>query len=240
MLAITFLLVQCRPVPDTNPEPMGTLDPGPTVTEPAAGKQETPNQETFTTVKDYDGQSITLRHGVKGDPSLVGCSDGTREAFHDLNAFPTIAGCIGSWNGAQSLREPSTGKSCGENLGECAVPADVCAAGWHICSQSGLLADLDRVTAEQCRKNAGPGRFVAAISHCKTQSGCKYESGENASYDCFPKGWCSEPVCCGENCGTGSCPSGIWANDTHIAKGTDQGCGAMTSSRAGGILCCKD
>ncbi len=191
-------------------------------------------------VEDFDGKSITLRHGAKGDPGIIGCSDGTREAFHDVNAFPTIAGCLAFWDGERSLRAPSTGRACGEKT-PCGVPADACAAGWHVCSRDGRLQDLKgRLTGEQCRKDAGAGRFVAAIFHCRTQSGCQYDADENAVYDCFDSGWCSEPVCCGEDCGTGACPGGLWEKDTHIAQGTDQGCARMTSTRAGGILCCKD
>ncbi len=238
LIAFLFALVQCRPVPDTHPDPGGQQDDD--SQEPGDKGGEPENQEKFTTVEDHDGESITLRHGVKGDPAVVGCADGTREAFHDLKAFPTIAGCIGNWEGTKSLRDAPTGKACGDGLGNCEAPADVCAPGWHICSRDGFLRDMQRVTAEQCREKSGAGRFVAAISHCKTQSGCQYESGDEAVYDCFNSGWCSEPVCCGEHCGMGACPSGIWEEQTYIAQGTDQGCSAMTSTRAGGILCCKD
>jgi hypothetical protein len=67
-----------------------------------------------------------------------------------------------------------------------------------------------------------------------------YDYSPGADYPCFDNGWCSEAVCCGGACRDfGACPSGIWPNDTHIAIGTDQGCGMITSRRAGGVLCCK-
>jgi hypothetical protein len=102
------------------------------------------------------------------------------------------------------------------------------------------VAELTSRTSQLDCANAGGGRYVAAISHCLTQSGCSYDLSPNASYPCFPTGWCSESVCCGTSCrGLGACPSGVWLNTTYIAQGTDQGCGAITSRRAGGVLCCQ-
>ena len=32
----------------------------------------------------------------------------------------------------------------------------------------------------------------------------------------------------------------MWAKKTKISRGTEQGCGGVTSDRNGGVLCCKD
>ena len=105
---------------------------------------------------------------------------------------------------------------------------------------SGALADLRQVTGEQC-ESAGGGRYSAAVSHCRTQSGCEYDESAGAIYECFDSGWCSEPVCCGADCGEfGSCSGGVWTDHTHIPVGTDQGCGQTSADRAGGVLCCHD
>lgn len=78
-----FSLARCHSAPNTDSR--GGANP------PAAGpEKEVQTKEAQTTVEDFDGKSITLRHGAKGDPGIIGCSDGTREAFHDVNAFPTI------------------------------------------------------------------------------------------------------------------------------------------------------
>lgn len=193
------------------------------------------------TIEQVPGTGDTVVHGKEGEPAVVGCSDGRREAFLDQARYPTIAGCIASWAGTKSLRAAATGKACGDGLGACDVPADACGPGWHPCGASGLVAELrDRVTPADC-EGAGGGRFVAAISHCKTQSSCVYDLTAEATYACFATGWCSEAVCCGSQCQQfGACTGGLWANRTHIAQGTDQGCGAITASRAGGILCCKE
>lgn len=184
---------------------------------------------------------ILLIMGCDWKSIIEGCSDGQREAFLDLDRYPNIAGCLGRWDGIKSLREPSTGKSCGDDLGLCDVPADLCAKGWHICGISGDVRELiDQVDADSCH-NISNERFVAAISHCIAQTGCQYDRSERPVYPCFEKGWCAEPVCCGVNCKQGSCKSGIYQDDkTYIAQGEDQGCGGITSDRAGGVLCCRD
>lgn len=174
-----------------------------------------------------------------GVTNIIGCADGKREGFADIKEFPDIAGCNASWEGVANLRAPATGNACGNDLKPCKVPADACAPGWHICGQDGSIEEISRIGAERCA-NAGDGRYVAAISHCKTQSGCVYDNGDG-HYPCFSSGWCSEAVCCGKECGDfGICRDGVWPNATHIAIGMDQGCGAMLSHRAQGVLCCKD
>jgi hypothetical protein len=211
----------------------------PLVTFPAdAGKSASPSGVTVIT--DEDGSQIQIEPGKNGDPKVIGCADGQREALTDLKKYPNIAGCLGLWKGTKSLRDKPTGHVCGNDKGECAVPADLCASGWHICSVDGTIAEVRQLSAEACA-NAGGGRYSAAISHCLTQEGCECDVSDKANYPCFAEGWCSEPVCCGKNCGDfGSCTGGVWPEATHIAQGTDQGCAATTSRRAGGVLCCKD
>ena len=137
------------------------------------------------------------------------------------------------------MRTPSTGAACGDDLGGCGAPADACAPGWHLCGVDGSLGEIAAIGDQACL-GAGGGRFVAAVSHCQSQNGCEYANPvESGNYQCFANGWCSEPVCCGADCTFGSCPSGVWADQTRIAIGTDQGCGAIGSSRARGVLCCR-
>ncbi|MBK8172581.1 MAG: hypothetical protein IPK60_19895 [Sandaracinaceae bacterium] len=195
---------------------------------------------TVETVTDSEGRSYQIQQGPRGDASTLGCADGQREAFVDHNAFPHIAGCIASWEGQKSMRGAPTGTACGDDSGPCATPADACAPGWHVCASNGHLSELRQVSAEQCA-SAGGGRFSAGVSHCVTQSGCEYDMTPAATYSCFDSGWCSETVCCGSDCGEfGACTGGVWPDQTHIAFGMDQGCGASTSQRAGGVLCCNN
>jgi hypothetical protein len=187
-----------------------------------------------------DGRVVQVQQGIPGPPEQVGCADGQREAFVDAAAYPTIAGCLASWAGPQSMRAPRTGAACGDDRSPCAVPGDACAGGWHVCGDSGAMADLRQISSDECEM-AGGGRFSAAVSHCIAQSGCEYDPAPEAVYPCFDSGWCSEPVCCGADCGEfGNCRDGAWPDATHIPAGIDQGCGATLSQRAGGVLCCRD
>lgn len=179
---------------------------------------------------------------VRGTPDATGCADGEREAFADLARWPSIAGCLASWGDRRSMRTRGTGAVCGDDAGACGEPADACAPGWHVCGADGNVNDLlGRVSAEECRGAAAGGTFSGGLSHCAAQSGCQYGDATAArrNYPCFKNGWCSEAVCCGKGCGKGACPDGVWPGATPIAQGTDQGCAAITSKRAGGVLCCK-
>jgi hypothetical protein len=176
-----------------------------------------------------------------GDPKLVGCADGQREGFADLKKFPTIAGCLGVWDGSMTLRKPPTRKACGDDLDVCASTADVCAEGWHVCARDGDYHDLsDRVDDKQCSDGAGPGKFVAAISHVKKKKECAPAPGPTTRYPCLKDGYGAEPVCCGQNCRPGECRDSVWPKQTRISVGKAQGCGAVTSERNGGVLCCQD
>ncbi len=198
-----------------------------------------PQPEGVVEIVDENGTPFQISQGAPGEPGVVGCADGQREALVDAAIFPGVAGCIGEWTGVMSMRAAATGAACGDDLGPCGAPADACAPGWHLCGVDGGLAEIDAIGGESCA-SAGGGRFVAAASHCATQSGCEYADPATGRYECFESGWCSEPICCGDDCQFGSCPGGVWPEQTKIAIGTDQGCGAIGSSRARGVLCCRD
>lgn len=169
----------------------------------------------------------------------IGCSDQHREAFTDLVAFSRIAGCKASWNGRVSLRRLGTGTACGNDLGPCDAPADACSPEWHVCGSNGNADELVLVgiTAAQCR-SAGSGAFSAAVSHCHAQGEtCEYDATGQAG--CLERGTCAEPICCGSECSLGSCQSAIWEDQTRKAGYTDEGCGSIRATTAGGVLCCR-
>ncbi len=188
------------------------------------------------TVKNYK-----FVESEKGDPSVIGCADGQREGFANLEENPRIAGCLGKWKESKSLRDAPTGKPCGDDGEECAVPADVCAPGWHVCGNEGKADDLNtRATQKQC-DGAGPGRFNAAVSHSPTDEidPCPRIT-KNTDLPCVQAGIGAEPVCCGNDCQFGKCKDAVWKGKTKISRGTTEGCGAMTSDRNGGVMCCYD
>lgn len=178
--------------------------------------------------------------GTKGDPKLVGCADGQREGFADASKHPRIAGCAGSWTGAKSLRDKPTGKACGDDGDTCAVPADACAEGWHVCGADGQARDVrEHVNAKACHE-AGPGRFNAGMSHGQTDELCPPKPTPATVFPCTQAGLGSEPVCCGNDCAYGRCKDGVWPGKTKISRGTTEGCGAVTAEHNGGVLCCFD
>jgi hypothetical protein len=176
-----------------------------------------------------------------GDPAVVGCADGQREGFADLTKYPTIAGCLASWEGNMSLRKGPMGAPCGDDKEACSAPASVCAPGWHVCGRDGDWHDLvDRIDAKACSEGAGPGRFNAAISHVKKKKECAPVPTDTTRYPCLKDGYGSEPVCCGLDCRFGQCRDAVWEKQTRISVGKSQGCGSLGSDKNGGVLCCKD
>jgi hypothetical protein len=161
--------------------------------------------------------------------NVSGCSDGTREAFVDVHAFPTIAGCAAGWS-LSSMAAAPTGQRCGNGLAlPCLVPADACAAGWHVCGLRGPRELSDRVTRAECV--TPPGRFAAAISdhHCD-------ECGNGFGYGA---------VCCGASCWVegGTC---VWPDATPWfgldANRYIMACAAIHNPLpdSQGALCCHD
>lgn len=74
----------------------------------------------------------------------VGCSDGTREAFTNVQTHPNIAGCSGGFSVAGVTTQNSMSPQCNRIAGNssantsgngCSVE-DLCANGWHVCNSS--------------------------------------------------------------------------------------------------------
>ena len=188
-------------------------------------------------------QGIKFVESEKGDPAIVGCADGQREGFADISRHRRVAGCLATWQGTKSLRDKPTNKACGDDIkdGVCTVPADVCAPGWHVCGKNGKNDDLkSHTTFKACNKEAGPGKFIAAISHGQTEELCPPSPTAETVFPCMDSGICSEPVCCGDACAFGKCRDGVWKGQTRISLGKAEGCGSVTSEKNGGVMCCYD
>lgn len=196
-------------------------------------------------------QGIKFIESEKGDPASIGCADGQREGFADITRHRRVAGCLATWEGTKSLRDKPTGKVCGDDIkgdakkepdkGVCTVPGDACAPGWHVCGYGGKNDDLKtHTTFKACNKEAGPGKFVAAISHGQSEELCPPAPTPETVFPCMDSGYCAEPVCCGDGCQFGKCRDGVWKGQTRISLGKAEGCGSVTSERNGGVMCCYD
>ena len=185
---------------------------------------------------------VPFRQSKKGKPEDIGCADGQREGFANLERFPNVAGCLVAWEGKMSLRAVGNKEPCGDDKRKkCKAPADACAPGWHLCGLGGDNQDLaQRLTGKECKEEAGPGKFVAAMSHVQEQKVCPPMPTEDTVFECFAEGLGAESVCCGEGCNFGKCRHGVWKGQTMISRGKAEGCGSSSSRRNGGLLCCRD
>lgn len=187
------------------------------------------------------------------DAKIVGCSDATREGFVLKDAsgnyvFKDIASCAGSFE-PQSLRASKTGKKCGNSIGSCVSPADLCADGWHICMNNGWPGDLaDRISEGDCHSGtAGDGVFAAASNSAHGIAGCTCTYEPSLPLPCtnaWDKGYgtaCVRTIACGTDsilskayCGC-YCDDAVWKHNT---SSVDTSCN--NASGITGVLCCKD
>jgi hypothetical protein len=173
--------------------------------------------------------------GCMPDALTVGCSDLTREGFKDLTTYPTIAGCQGSWPEMTMRTTKSGGVTCGNDIGSCPTPANLCADGWHICMTQGWPGDItSRIDRSACMGvDSGTVTFSAASQANATQSpricsdcgGCCGNVADNA-------------ICCGRACQVCNSCSAVWPSDTPTAGCAD--CGGSSSNGNRGVLCCKN
>ncbi|PKN55274.1 MAG: hypothetical protein CVU56_22105 [Deltaproteobacteria bacterium HGW-Deltaproteobacteria-14] len=101
-------------------------------------------------------------------PTVLGCADGTREGYVDVDAYPAIASCGGAWTLAGVYTDgPACDRAAG-NTGSnpdgtgCNVE-DLCAPGWHLCDgphdvdiRTSGLGCADAVAADYPNFGTGP------------------------------------------------------------------------------------
>src|SRR5262245_35207810 len=145
--------------------------------------------------------------------STVGCSDGEREGYVDDARFATIAACSATWVGDLDLRAAPTGALCGDDLGSCAVPADACAPGWHICAHTGDVTELQILVASEF-DDLLEGRYVAASAHCSNPGPCAYLPLQMFGCPVGTQTPCTQPICCGTRCAVPACQDGVWPGRT--------------------------
>jgi hypothetical protein len=88
-------------------------------------------------------QAALLAKPFPPETPAVGCADGEREGFVDLDAYTHIAGCSGAWE-EPGITPDDVAPTCGlkggddadgpEKEGTGCSSADLCAQGWHVCS----------------------------------------------------------------------------------------------------------
>lgn len=184
---------------------------------------------------DIGGVIVTLEHGEPLAPGVAGCADGTREAFHDAARHPDRAGCVAAWDGPADLRARPTGAACGDGLGPCKVPADACAAGWHVCGTSGELAELQAFDPVVCSHTAGD--FLGASSTCAGDDACADPPA--SGLPCAGEGARARAFCCGSEYLCTDMVEGCALSPRALVHGAVT-CAGATSNPGRGVLCCRD
>ncbi len=193
------------------------------------------DQASLTCVSTADAGSAVCNKACTGDAvcangkcvSASGCADGTRDSFTPIAQYPGIAGCDAAWN-ASSMRAAATGVACGASLGDCAVPADACGSGWHVCATPpyGPSDVSGKVTVTQCL--AQPGAYAMAV-------------GDRSCEPCTLLG--SGAACCGATCvqQNGDCIYPAMTAWFGVINSHVNLCADIESKSSGrGVLCCVD
>ena len=127
------------------------------------------------------------------DPE-VGCSDGEREGFVEMESYPHVAGCSGSWS-EPGIDPDTVVSTCNLQAGDdgvkpdgqgCSTP-DLCAAGWHVCvGWQELAAKSETGCAGATPPDAKPkSLFFALRQPSETGSVCgDWGDGYNDVFGC--------------------------------------------------------
>jgi hypothetical protein len=190
-------------------------------------------------------------------PELLGCADGTREAFADPARFPAIAGCAGAWSVpglvTAASRAPACGRAAGNDAGNttgagCTVE-DLCADGWRVCAGARELAALGVTCADAgipaASAGAGGPLFFATRQRGTPPTSCSPDEAttSNNLHGCGNFGRAEDAGCAPplnrqiENTACAANPpwacsesAGIMSEATVVTKSGPSG---------GGVLCCR-
>ena len=143
----------------------------------------------------------------------IGCSDGTREGFLDWTEYPNVAGCAGAFlipgvlsNTLSPACQRQAGNTGPHRDGQGCNAADLCAAGWHLCTG---VADVASHSPTGCTGSApAPGLFFITRQSSTGCGVCAIGTGQ------------SDPPCNSFSCNIGCAQSDRISNDVF-------GCGSM-------------
>lgn len=187
---------------------------------------------------------------VVGLPVVVGCADGSREAFLDLAAWPAIAGCSGAFSEPGLVGERGRAPACDRNGGDegrakdgvgCRA-ADLCALGWHVCGSPLEVADRSPSGCEGAIPSHVPAFYAAAIG--AAPSGRCYPDAtlRNDLHGCGRLGQSEDESCAPfvRRMGFADCfATESWSCGT-AAEFDREALVVSKAPGAGGVLCCRD
>jgi hypothetical protein len=193
-----------------------------------------------------------------GGCDSIGCSDGEREGFTDMDLFPDIAGCGGAWT-VEGLINPDSGgivtPKCGLMAGDdsafnpegfdCSA-SDLCANGWRLCASPVDVSERTRGWGNGCGTDADwpPASFYAAAVSGTGESECSFgindifgcgSAGDGADRStCFPLTKYSDDDC-------DALPSTWDCGEGYITGNLEEAAQVTkTGIEGGGVLCCRE
>jgi hypothetical protein len=194
-----------------------------------------------------DGQNFTVTGEVQANLSTaIGCSDGQREGFTNLTQFPNIAGCSGGWSvagmtGAANCSNHSGDDFTANTTGAGCRAADLCAAGWHVCTTSANTSTNLAPNATTCANvtvAGDPSLFFATQQSGPGSASCG--AGANDLFGCGNLGATPNANCnpltrfsnnlCGSLGAPWSCGSDGFNELNNVTK---------SGTAGGGVLCCR-
>jgi len=187
--------------------------------------------------------------------SPIGCADGTREGFVNVQGYPLIAACAGGWDVPGLVSASALAPQCNRRAGNsgaypagagCSV-ADLCAVGWHVCQTAHEVFQ----NAGDCKDAIGPAGtnrafFVTRQRALGNTCPAANDVGTNHLHGCVNFGSPDDKTCtpfmlmlrdvdCTAN-SPWSCPIVTTSATTHNEYETV----TKPGSGRGGALCCRD
>src|SRR5690349_4577183 len=179
--------------------------------------------------------------------AVVGCADGTREGYVDIDAEPSIAACAGGFAvaGVLTVLDPGCARGAGDdgdnaNGTGCNV-TDLCAEGWHVCATPAEVAakSFFGTCAGAVVEEEGALFFATRASGT---GGYECNGGTNDLFGCGSQGYQPVAVSCspldrssGDLCNSvadWNCGGGDGTNEAGLVTKPTPG--------GGGVLCCAD
>ncbi len=187
-----------------------------------------------------------------GSPELLGCADGTREGFADLDSWPKIAGCAGAWSIPGLLGNLADNPQCDRRAGDtstnpggdgCSI-ADLCFEGWHVCRDP---SDVESHSPSEC-ESIGPvdyPRLFIVRAGASPQGLCTTDPrNANDLHGCGSLGQPETASCqpLDRRMGFADClgTGGVWSCGTADDSLREAALVTKTDGALGGVLCCRN
>ena len=189
--------------------------------------------------------------GVGGAPMLVGCSDGTREGFRDVEHWPDIAGCAGAFDqpGVVSRPAPTCDRQGGDTslnpAGRGCSASDLCAEHWHLCRDGTDVAGHSPTGGCESCVPAGELRFFLVAAGASTIGICSPNpEASNDLHGCGGLGQPESEACAplARRMGFADCQDsgGAWSCGTASDSLREAAVVTKPGIAGGGALCCRD